>query len=251
MSDQSVTTSRESSAASLWWLYVLQGLFAVIFGVIVLVWPDVTLFVMTIMIGAYLMVHGVVSLVAGIAGEPKDEYRWFRIIGGGIGILLGIVVFTYPALSALTLLFLFAAWVFAIGILMIIEAFDSAHSASARWSYGLGGAVTVMFGIIFFAMKPAAGALAIAWLIGIQARRGGETSVGGRDVVGRWLGSLRSSAPTSQWMMMCIPGTSIATHCWPSSSISICGTRRWWSRTGVGSSGSPCRSPNPTGSPGC
>jgi uncharacterized membrane protein HdeD (DUF308 family) len=171
MSDQSVTVS----PPNLWWLFSLEGLFAIAFGIIVLVWPGATLYVLTIMIGAYLMVHGLVSLIAGIVGEPKDEFRWLRIAGGIIGTLLGIVIFTHPLLTGLTLLYLFAAWVFAFGVVMLVEAFDRSREASARWVFGLGGAVTVMFGIIFFAWRPEAGALAIAWLIGIQAIVSGVT----------------------------------------------------------------------------
>jgi len=65
-----------------WWLEVLRGVAAVIFGIMGFVWPGLTLFVLIVMCGAYALVDGLLALVAAFYIRDRDKPMWpFIVIG--------------------------------------------------------------------------------------------------------------------------------------------------------------------------
>src|SRR4026209_2332588 len=69
---QLVVASRVTS----WrWLFVVAGVLGVAAGTPPLVWPDVTLYVVSILVAWYLIIFGVIHLVAALAG-PKVSWWW-------------------------------------------------------------------------------------------------------------------------------------------------------------------------------
>ena len=52
-----------------WWAVVLRGVAAVLFGLLALIWPDITVFVLVILFGAYALADGVLALIAAAMGE--------------------------------------------------------------------------------------------------------------------------------------------------------------------------------------
>jgi uncharacterized membrane protein HdeD (DUF308 family) len=58
-----------------WWVLALRRVFAIIFGVLALIWPGLTLFVLIAMFGAYALVDGVFAVIADIASHGRNE-RW-------------------------------------------------------------------------------------------------------------------------------------------------------------------------------
>ncbi len=63
------------------WLFVVAGILGVAAGVITFVWPDITLYVVSILVAWYLIVFGVLHLVSALAG-PKVAWWWTQLLGG-------------------------------------------------------------------------------------------------------------------------------------------------------------------------
>ena len=87
---------------------------------------------------------------------------------GLLGVAVGVVVFVWPALSALGLLYAVAAWAIATGILEMSVALVVPISGGRRLLLLLGGLFSVAFGVIMFG-HPGAGAVALLALIGAFA----------------------------------------------------------------------------------
>src|SRR5262249_13348362 len=89
-----------------WWVVVLRGAFALLFGVVALVWPDITLIALVILFGAYSLVDGVLSLYAAISGARVGRMasRGWLVVEGIAGVAIGVVTFIWPAVTALVLL---------------------------------------------------------------------------------------------------------------------------------------------------
>ncbi|GIJ49582.1 hypothetical protein Val02_64680 [Virgisporangium aliadipatigenens] len=147
-----------------WWAVVLRGVAAVLFGASALIWPDVTVFVLVVLFGAYAFVDGVLALVAAATGEDRGRRGWL-ILAGVAGVLAGIVTFVWPGVTTLALLYLIAGWALVTGVLEIMAAIRLRREIQGEWLYVLSGASSVLFGILL-ALWPATGALALVMLIG-------------------------------------------------------------------------------------
>jgi len=73
-----------------------------------------------------------------------------------------------PGITAIGLLILIAAWAIASGIMELVAAFKLRKIIANEWLLILAGVVSIMFGVILL-FQPAAGALALIWLIGAWA----------------------------------------------------------------------------------
>jgi uncharacterized membrane protein HdeD (DUF308 family) len=150
-----------------WWAVVLRGVAAVLFGLLALIWPDITLFVLVILFGAYALVDGVLALVAAAMGENRGRRGWL-IFEGVAGVLAGIVTFDWPGATTLALLYLIAAWALVTGVLEVMAAIRLRREIHGEWLLILSGVCSVLFGILLV-VWPATGALALVILIGSYA----------------------------------------------------------------------------------
>ncbi len=150
-----------------WWLLLLRGIAAIIFGVLAFAWPGVTLLTLILFYGAFALVDGVLAIIAAITGGAPGS-RWWLAIVGLLGIAAGLLTFLMPGLSALVLLFFIAGWAIATGVFQIMGAIQLRKEIDNEWFLILGGIISVLFGIGVM-LAPGAGALALVWVIGAYA----------------------------------------------------------------------------------
>jgi uncharacterized membrane protein HdeD (DUF308 family) len=152
-----------------WWVVALRGVAAVIFGILALVWPGITLGALVLLFGAYALVDGVFALWTAATGGPAASGRrpWL-VLEGVAGVAAGILTFVWPGITALALLAVIAAWAFVTGVLEIVAAVRLRREIEGEWLLVLSGVLSVVFGILLI-IDPAAGALAVTWLIGAYA----------------------------------------------------------------------------------
>lgn len=150
-----------------WWLLLLRGIAAIIFGMLAFAWPGVTLLTLILFYGAFALVDGVLAIIAAITGGAPGP-RWWLAIVGLLGIAAGLLTFLMPGLSALVLLFFIAGWAIATGVFQIIGAIQLRKEIDNEWLLLLSGIASVAFGVLL-AAQPGAGALTVLWLIGAYA----------------------------------------------------------------------------------
>ncbi len=149
---------------SKWWVVAVRGALGIVFGLVALLYPGITLAALVLVLGAYAVVDGLFALFAAIGGVGNDRI-WY-VLEGIIGIGLGIMVFAYPGISERALIFVIAAWAILTGLVEILAGFEL--PIARDWLLALAGLASVVFGVLVF-LNPAAGALAIVWLIGVYA----------------------------------------------------------------------------------
>ena len=151
-----------------WWALFLRGLLAVLFGVLAFVWPGLTLAVLVLLFGAYVLADGVFAIVAAV-NAPKGYARWRALlVEGVVGVIVGVLTFFWPAMTALVLLYFIAAWAIVTGVLEIGAAIRLRRAVSGEWLLVLSGVLSILFGLALM-VAPVAGALAVVWLIGVYA----------------------------------------------------------------------------------
>src|SRR5262245_4270303 len=121
-----------NALARYWWLILLRGICAIVFGVLAFVWPGVTLFTLIILYGAYALADGVLSLAAAVMGGAPAP-RWWLALVGLFGIAAGVLTFMWPGITALVLLFFIAGWAIATGVMQITGAIRLRHEIDNEW----------------------------------------------------------------------------------------------------------------------
>ena len=150
------------------WSMGLRGLAAGVFGVLALSWPGMTLWALLVIFGVYALVDGVCAVAGSVAARRMLTDWWVMLLLGVFGIALGIITFARPGVTALILLFFIAARALVIGVMDIAAAIRLRKVIRHEWLLVLAGIFSTLFGVLVLAY-PAAGALALVWLIGWYA----------------------------------------------------------------------------------
>ena len=152
-----------------WWALALRGAIAILFGLAALLRPDIALEALILLFGAYALVDGVFSIVGVFGGTRGRTPRWLLFIEGVAGILAGLIAFVLPQLTAILLLYLIAVWAIVTGIAEIAMAIRLRREIRGEWAMIVGGALSVLFGVLLAVIGPVAGLFSLIWLIGIYA----------------------------------------------------------------------------------
>jgi uncharacterized membrane protein HdeD (DUF308 family) len=153
-------------AARNWWLFLVRGIAALLFGILAFLQPGITLATLILLFGAYALVDGVFAVGAGF-GAPS-RVRWWIILGGVAVIAIGLLALISPAATAVAVVTLVGALAVARGVAEVVTAVTMRKMIEGEWFYILSGAVSIIFGL-YVIVFPGAGALALLWLIGFYA----------------------------------------------------------------------------------
>jgi uncharacterized membrane protein HdeD (DUF308 family) len=154
----------ERELAGIWKVTALRGALAIAFAVVILIWPNIALTALIALFGALALVSGLATIGGAFSAPIRGGQRAWLVFEGLLGIAVGIVVFVWPDLSALGLLYAIAAWAIAMGVFEIALVFVLPLSGGRSLLVVLGGLLSVAFGAIMFA-EPGAGAVALLALI--------------------------------------------------------------------------------------
>jgi len=152
-----------------WWALAIRGGIAILFGLAALLRPDIALEALILLFGAYALVDGVFAIVGVFGGTRGGTPRWLLLIEGIAGVLAGLIAFVLPGLTAVVFLYLIAAWAVVTGVFEIATAIRLRQEIRGEWALIIGGALSVLFGVILAVIGPVAGLLSLIWLIGIYA----------------------------------------------------------------------------------
>lgn len=149
-----------------WWLMLLRGLAAIVFGALTFGWPSASILVLAIVWGGYALVDGVLALWAGVVGRTTARAaRWWLAAVGALGIIAGVLALAWPGITAMVLMFFLAGWLFAVGILQLWGAIRIRKEVEGEIWLALSGLLSIGIAALLVA-QPAAALLAMAWAIG-------------------------------------------------------------------------------------
>src|SRR5437773_11079685 len=147
-----------------WWVPVLRGIAAIVFGVIAFVYPGLTVAVLVLLFGAWVLVDGVFRIVGAIGHRASDPDWGWQLVIGILGIIIGFLTFHAPAITALALVIYIAAWALMIGATEIALAIKMRREIKGEWFLILMGLASIVFaGLLLW--NPLAGAAALIWII--------------------------------------------------------------------------------------
>jgi uncharacterized membrane protein HdeD (DUF308 family) len=154
----------ERVLARAWKMIAATGVAGIIFGFVLVLWPDIGLTTIVAVVAVYALVRGVLSgLAAFTTPLPRTERGWLTL-EAVVGTAIGIALLVWNDISAQALLYVVAAWALALGILMLGTAIQAPLEWPAKLLLGLNGIISGAFGAVMF-IEPDAGAVAIVALI--------------------------------------------------------------------------------------
>lgn len=166
-----MNTSKKSLATILsrtWWVILLRGLTAIVFGILSWLLPEISLTTLVLLFGAYALADGALGIWVAITGRKENEDWWVLLLWAFIGVGIGVVTFLAPDVTTLAILFYIAAWALATGVLQIAVGIHLRKAITGEWRLILAGLASVVFSVLLMA-QPGAGALALLWLIATYA----------------------------------------------------------------------------------
>ena len=148
-----------------WWVIALRGVLGLLFGLVALFFPGVTILSLVLLFSAYMLVDGAFSIAGAIRAMGRNE-RWGWLMLNGIwSILTAIVAFLWPGLTAIVFVLIIAAWSVVSGALMLTAAYRMRSGARTRGWLIFGGILSVLFGVLLV-IAPLIGAIVLTWWIG-------------------------------------------------------------------------------------
>lgn len=147
-----------------WWVLLLRGVVAVIFGLLVFARPGPSLSVLLLLFGAFAMADGLLGTWTAITHREDHENWILLLIGGLVGIGIGALTLFYPGITALGLLFYIAIWAMTTGVIEIVAAIRLRKQIQGEWRLVAAGLLSVGLGTLLI-VQPGAGVLGLLWLI--------------------------------------------------------------------------------------
>jgi uncharacterized membrane protein HdeD (DUF308 family) len=169
---------------------VIRGIAAIVFGVIAFVYPGLTIATLVLFFGAWVLIDGIFRIVGAIGHRASDPDWGWQLVIGILGIVVGLLTFHAPQITALALVIYIAAWALMIGASEIALAVKMRREIKGEWFLILMGLASIAFAVLLL-WNPIAGAAAVIWLIAWYAVVIGILAI----FFGFRLRSLRTLAP--------------------------------------------------------
>lgn len=147
-----------------WWVPVIRGIAAIVFGVIAFTHPVMAIATLVLFFGAWVLIDGIFRIVGAIRHRSSDTDWAWQLVIGIIGIIVGLLTFHAPQVTALALVIYIAAWALMIGASEIVMAVKLRHEIKGEWLLILMGLASIIFAVLLL-WNPVAGAAAVIWLI--------------------------------------------------------------------------------------
>jgi len=152
---------------SFWWVPLIDGIAALLFGFAAIFWPGLTLVTLVYLFSAYILVGGIADLVIGITsiGKRKD-WIWMMFLGL-LNLGVGVYLMRNIAVSIATFILLIGFYFIVRGIVSVVMAFTDGKTPTGRVLDIVVGLVSVMAGV--FVLRHPATSIGFVWVLGFYA----------------------------------------------------------------------------------
>src|ERR1700704_4177013 len=116
-----------------WWMLALRGAAALLFGILALIWPGITLLVLVALFAAYALISGGAAVVASIRNRNSDKGWWLILLLGLVSLVAGVIAVFNPGITILVLVVLMGANALVTGILDIVVAIRLRKQIQREW----------------------------------------------------------------------------------------------------------------------
>jgi uncharacterized membrane protein HdeD (DUF308 family) len=150
-----------------WWVFLIGGIAAVIFGVLALMKPLAAWLVVSMFFAASVLVDGVFNVVGSVQHREKDGW-WIMLLIGILGVVVGGYALLNPLVSMTAFIYLVAFQAIMLGVFLVMLGYKVRAATEREWILYLTGGLSILFGILVI-VNPAVGGLSVIWMIATWA----------------------------------------------------------------------------------
>ena len=145
---------------------MLRATAAILFGLVTVFWPGLTLAVLIYLLAAFVLAIGLVETISGLMSIRRRTTWWVTVAVGLISLGVGVYLARHPDASLRTFILVVGIWFIGWGVLDLMIAFLSRLSIGNRVVNFIAGLAGVAAGIVVL-LQPLSGGLAFAWVLGL------------------------------------------------------------------------------------
>jgi uncharacterized membrane protein HdeD (DUF308 family) len=147
-----------------WWMIAIRGVLGILFGLVALFLPGITMLSLVLVFAAYMLVDGAFCTYAAFKAMRQRERWGWLLLQGLASIAAAVIAVIWPGITVIAFVILIAAWAIVSGCLMLAAAYrlDKEHG---RWWLVFSGVVSLLYGALLV-IAPVIGAIVLTWWIG-------------------------------------------------------------------------------------
>lgn len=146
-----------------WWMVAIRGLLAILFGLALLLWPNVNMPIVIVLFGVYAMLDGLWALASAIRIADRRVGSWPVAVEGLASVVLGSIALDWPFVSR-QLIYVVSIWGIVTGALEIFTALRLPRETAAHWLWATGGVASLFLGGLML-MLPHADLVGVVYVI--------------------------------------------------------------------------------------
>lgn len=151
-----------------WLLTTLKGFLFIIFGIIALFYPEITIGILAMFLGAFLMGGGIILTVASLRNRKFNSHWSFWLLEGIFDLLIGALVFFNPGISVAVFVGIIGIWAIITGVVLLISYYRVKKLIIKRRIILINSIMSLIFGILLL-IYPFKSAVVISSIIGVFA----------------------------------------------------------------------------------
>ena len=151
-----------------WWIAVLRGLIAILFGIFALVNPEGAGSLLVLIFGIFLVVDGLLNLIGSILYYRTAVDWWDYLVVGMLEISVAVITFVRPEITGTVLAILIGLWALFKGLIELMAGIALRDEVQGEWILILAGILTIVFSVFAF-MLPFTESVAAIWMLGLYA----------------------------------------------------------------------------------
>lgn len=167
-----------SLAKQLWGLAIGQGVLAILFGILALFWPGLTVALLIVLFSVFVLVWGIVGVIVGLSSIGSNKFWWLELLFSVLAVGLAVFMLRNPAETAAVFVLLIGLTLLVRGVIDVLEGlFDTDRSGDGRAFAVIAGIIGVLAGVVTL-LYPVSAGVAVVWVVGLYAVLYGALSIG-------------------------------------------------------------------------
>lgn len=165
-------------AKQLWGLAIAQGVLAILFGILALFWPGLTVSLLIVLFSVFVLVWGVVGIIVALSTIGSNKFWWLELIFSVLAVGLGVFMLRNPEDTATVFVLMIGLTFLVRGIIDVLQGlFDGERASDNRIFSVIAGVIGILAGIVTL-LYPVSAGVAVVWVVGLYAILYGALVIG-------------------------------------------------------------------------